>query len=1242
MRCKIALAALGACLFDCISAQQYAGDAINTTLPSVPGSEITYFRINDPSGNNKNLTLVNYYSHGKSNQRLVESKVQRAVVIVHGLNRDPGTYMSNMLSALSQVTSDSNVNTDSVAIMAPWFPNGDDKGVYPWTDGLKSGRGSTSNCLVWQSSQWSAGGNNQYPYTSKNTSSYAVLDQVIQYFDDTTLFPNMKQIVIAGHSLGAQTVQRYAAIGTQLSTHSPVSYWVANPNSYVWMSTDRPFATDSCSIYDNYREGFTNFTSYPMTYATSLVAQGRSAILANFNSKAVNFARGTKDLGDDSAGCAPATTGSNRNERFFNFIKAFPPSCPSPTGPNCDTVDFVNAGHDAGAMMASAAGQARLFTDNFYGNGNRSYDFGYPRQQIGDDPYPNPALNGTSSSSANTTYAGNMTYWGCWSDQTPLTLTNMTYQSDANTIELCTETCAAGGNTIAGVEYGTQCFCGKSLGYLAQQVIETSCSLACAGNSSEICGGNNRLSLFSNGSPAQQSAPETPDSVGDFTYISCYTEATSGHALSSKSTSSSSMSLEYCASFCSGYQYFGTEYGSECYCGNSFGAGANRTDESECSMLCANDTSEFCGASYRLTVYQNTTWIASSASVDISCPASNNTVVKSNGKTFTVECGIDHSGGDLTSLGVTSFQGCIDACAQNSQCVDVSLSGSSCYLKSTLGAAVSNSGIWGAKLSSTSTSSSSLSTSTPSSSPSLSTSTQTAGTLTSVSTASSTSSATASTTVLSCPSSNSTVYNSNGLSFLIECGVDHSGGDLTSLSVSSFAACVDACAQNSQCVDVSLSGSACYLKSTLGAAVSNGVWGAKLITTSSTTSTVTGTTSTSTSVSSITTTTSLASVSSTTSSGATASATNIACPGSNSTTYISGGLSFIIECGIDHTGGDFKSTSTSNLQQCIDACAAESECVVVSFQGSGCYMKSSVQAPVYNAVNGARLVASTSSSTSVVTSTPSTLTSTSSSSSSSISLVGSTLSSPTVSVIVTSSSATSSSSLLSSSTTTSASAATTSSLSDGFSSLGCYVDSGNPRLLSYQAFANSSNTPELCATACRSLGYKYSGTEYSSECWCDNVQPDNTTLASSTDCSMQCSGDKAQMCGAGNRLSVIVDSTWKQTFSARQSYGTWTLMNCYVDTSSRVLPNGVDLSASGGSSNATIAHCLDACAASGYQYCGEEYYSECYGGQLSSTAVVASGADPLSAGCNYPCNGNKTEACGGSNRILIYMNNATV
>lgn len=68
------------------------------------------------------------------------------------------------------------------------------------------------------------------------------------------------------------------------------------------------------------------------------------------------------------------------------------------------------------------------------------------------------------------------------------------------------------------------------------------------------------------------------------------------------------MTLELCASFCSGSLYFGTEYGRECYCGNTFASGSVPAPPSDCYFTCPGDGNEFCGAGNRLSVYMlNTT-----------------------------------------------------------------------------------------------------------------------------------------------------------------------------------------------------------------------------------------------------------------------------------------------------------------------------------------------------------------------------------------------------------------------------------------------------------------------------------------------------------------------------------------------------------------------------------------------------------------------------------------------------------
>ena len=96
------------CLLHLCVAQQYAGDVIPNSLPAVPGSEIVYFKVNDPKGINNHLTVTNYYSLQANHKKLDPTRVQRAIIVIHGLDRDPGTYMSNVYSAFTKSSSGTN------------------------------------------------------------------------------------------------------------------------------------------------------------------------------------------------------------------------------------------------------------------------------------------------------------------------------------------------------------------------------------------------------------------------------------------------------------------------------------------------------------------------------------------------------------------------------------------------------------------------------------------------------------------------------------------------------------------------------------------------------------------------------------------------------------------------------------------------------------------------------------------------------------------------------------------------------------------------------------------------------------------------------------------------------------------------------------------------------------------------------------------------------------------------------
>ncbi|KAL4233175.1 hypothetical protein ACF0H5_007859 [Mactra antiquata] len=63
------------------------------------------------------------------------------------------------------------------------------------------------------------------------------------------------------------------------------------------------------------------------------------------------------------------------------------------------------------------------------------------------------------------------------------------------TNELCQLTCYERGFVYAGTQYRTFCFCGNSYNTL-ETPIESHCNMACSGNSSQICGGGYRNSIF--------------------------------------------------------------------------------------------------------------------------------------------------------------------------------------------------------------------------------------------------------------------------------------------------------------------------------------------------------------------------------------------------------------------------------------------------------------------------------------------------------------------------------------------------------------------------------------------------------------------------------------------------------------------------------------------------------------------------------------------------------------------------
>ncbi|KAK3383119.1 glyoxal oxidase-like protein [Lasiosphaeria ovina] len=102
---------------------------------------------------------------------------------------------------------------------------------------------------------------------------------------------------------------------------------------------------------------------------------------------------------------------------------------------------------------------------------------------------------------------------------------------------------------------------------------------------------------------AQLNVPTTLP--GAWAYQGCYTDVPGRTIGAASYTSGTLMTNQACISFCSnlGYQYAGTEYSQECYCGSSLAAGAATT--TGCNMACSGDATQPCGAGGKLTLFHS-------------------------------------------------------------------------------------------------------------------------------------------------------------------------------------------------------------------------------------------------------------------------------------------------------------------------------------------------------------------------------------------------------------------------------------------------------------------------------------------------------------------------------------------------------------------------------------------------------------------------------------------------------------
>ncbi|KAK0493842.1 hypothetical protein EDD18DRAFT_1178117 [Armillaria luteobubalina] len=276
------------------------------------------------------------------------TEVTRAVIILQGKHRASWSDWNAANNALSKaVYNNPAIKRSEISIMCPCFLTEADLSAGAAQDGQ----------LLWGKTNWISGSRNVGPDSVTGVSSFDVLDALVAYYMDRKLYPNLKVLVVGGHSAGGQMAQRYAILRPSTDDDGRLHFWIANPGSLCWLTPGRPVPNNQCDGVDAFKYGLES--GFPAYATKSARALGREGIVKRYHSRTLNYAWGLKDEGNGDTRAQAQTQGRTHLERGQNFVAML-----EDMGgiPSLTTVDWVpGVSHSGEGMMASDAGIDKLF-----------------------------------------------------------------------------------------------------------------------------------------------------------------------------------------------------------------------------------------------------------------------------------------------------------------------------------------------------------------------------------------------------------------------------------------------------------------------------------------------------------------------------------------------------------------------------------------------------------------------------------------------------------------------------------------------------------------------------------------------------------------------------------------------------------------------------------------------------------------------------------------------------------------
>ena len=308
--------------------------------------------------------LPYYSSHGSIEQSF-QSDIQMALIVIHGGGRNADDYFCPAMAALQSQTT---YSPDSVLLIVPRFLTAADETVELQEGGIPLKWGGKGH------GRWRFGASAIHPV--QNVTSFDAVDVLVKLLGNHQLFPNLHHIVITGHSVGGQFVQRWSLL-TSSWIPKRMSAVVANPSSWTFLTPKRlvngewqiPNKT-TCPRYNQWTWGLDHGNKMQSPYKDeTLQVLGVKKLIQRYAKRHVTHLIGSADRcnvtgkhewcqsHDLGVECMDELQGASRWDRHNQYVESL--ELVGITSHQSLVVEGV--GHDHALIFTSTVGQSVLF-----------------------------------------------------------------------------------------------------------------------------------------------------------------------------------------------------------------------------------------------------------------------------------------------------------------------------------------------------------------------------------------------------------------------------------------------------------------------------------------------------------------------------------------------------------------------------------------------------------------------------------------------------------------------------------------------------------------------------------------------------------------------------------------------------------------------------------------------------------------------------------------------------------------